>query len=340
MQQRLQTNPGEFSFFRTLDHGRSHVLRRSLQWPWLAQIYRNSAHRTLLLFMVSLTVNSFILVRWPFVAFWIAPLLFGIPHLFTSFRYSQPGTHPPRQAIAFVLLTTIAAGVGFACSTTMALSVGLMMSVLWLAYSQNSIRPSVITGLGILLTAIYFIPRETSLVLLIGHNFLAFLLWNRKAKTREQRKTVFFSFALMVVAIGLLILYAPFVPEGITESLFSGQSSPFLNKMVILFLVSQSAHYFIWLKAIPDYASSSATPGGFAFTFVQYQKIFSVPTLVGALIIGALLWLTVFLENLDSARTLYLGIATFHGLFEIMALLSPHSPVLFSRPIRKAYGLL
>jgi len=165
----------------------------------------------------------------------------------------------------------------------------------------------------------FWFPRETSLVLLLGHNFIAFVYWYRSAKGADAKNTV-----LRCLALTTAVLFFPLATDALKEcsEILLGSSGTIECALMYAFLLTQGLHYFIWLKAIPDFKSTSATPGGFRFS-VNRLKLRLGNQSVGLMLV-TMIALTVWALSfgLEEFRLIYVALASYHGLYEIAALVS------------------
>jgi hypothetical protein len=95
------------------------------------------------------------------------------------------------------------------------------------------------------------------------------------------------------------------------------QDYQFWFHLVVLYAFSQSIHYFLWLKAIPENHQQQLFPPSFQWSFKQLANDFgssSLYFLLALVGLGLAYW---FVLEFQTARLLYFSIASYHGFMEI-----------------------
>lgn len=264
----------------------------------------------------------------PFWLLALGPIVWGIPHVLSDFRYLvlRPGLHRRVGLCLGVGIPLAFAGLGWRpveCGLVAAMMAGL------LAEGPGGRKAAVIASGAIL---VYTSVRIGDLAILIfahAHNFIALALWWSWRPSRGVlRHGVPLAFLLAGAAIwlGWLGPSAPSVqwaPEGMSAGYHLGQLAPGLSdpwalRLVLLFAFAQMVHYGIWLRLIPEEDRPQSSPRTFAASFRALERDFGPVLLWGSLLamIGLAAWAV---HDLVEARTGYLRMALFHGYLELAA---------------------
>lgn len=316
-----------------LDYFRSKILSHTLRITWVQRIYRDREIRTLVLFSFSLLFNLVAIVISPNLLFYGAPLLLGIPHLFSSFIFS--GSSLPIK-LDLRLFYLIAIGVlGSFCLQDLRIFEDYSFLTLALALASTffligrafKLRRTWISPFfyGSIIVSFGFFPIQTAILLLFAHNFIAFVYWYLNAQNTKAKSSVILAFLILCLSLfGLFILNGPALPseslQNIHRMLLGGDGSSFDTYLIQVFLITQSIHYFIWLKAIPDYASSAKTPGGFSYTFNNLTRSLGKQAPRVCIFLGLVMLATAAFFGLEGFRRFYICLSAYHGIFEIAAL--------------------
>ena len=316
---------------QALDQIRSHILRTTLRLEVLQYFYRDRVRRTLFLMSLGLVVNAALIWYRPDWAFYFIPLFLGIPHLFASYRFSIAAVSTKRfyssiymvWIAVFVAHLLIARGYWEDAYSFTEMGALILTAVIGLRAvgGQGYIR-GLMLPLG--LTALYlWNPFIVASAMLLLHNLVAYWFWYRSSESGEEKKSVGVGLVLLVLICAALVwaisirAVALHGVNEISETLFGLHSFPFSSAVVIFFLLSQSAHYFIWLKAIPDYQNPAQTPGNFQNTMDHLKREFGLTPLAfgGGLALLLIAW-TIFLGS-ESGRVLYVQLSAYHGFAEL-----------------------
>jgi hypothetical protein len=162
---------------------------------------------------------------------------------------------------------------------------------------------------------------KTALTLAILHNFVAFVFWFRSVRSQGERRGAILALGLT----GLACIAVPLLPvigslDQISWNLAGLQADRFGVAFVRVFLLTQSLHYFVWLKAIPDQHAPTQIPMSFRAAFREDRRWFGpfIHAGVTVLVIGFLLW--AYGVDRESARRAYVHLAAYHGFAELMFL--------------------
>jgi hypothetical protein len=299
-----------------LDSWRAGILRRTLRFGPARRIFLDRSIRTPLWFTLSLILNVFLVWRFPALSFYAVPLILGVPHLLASFRYGW------RESGAWGIYVGITLAFAWAVRSGASQSWAFMTVVLTL-FSMNGrgMRVRAVPA-GILLVALAFgfyrDPYLSALALSILHNFVAFLFWFRSARNTHERWGVAYALLLTFLAVSAV----PFLP--VIESLgeiswnLAGLEADFFGvAFVRIFLLTQSLHYFIWLKAIPDQHAPTEIPVSFRSGFREDRQWFGRSIHVGVLVLVAGLLIWAYGADRELARRAYVQLAAYHGFAEL-----------------------
>lgn len=270
-------------------------------------------------FALGLTLSA------PLALLALGPLLLGVPHLLADARYLvlRPGLHRRRVLLvpAAVLVLGLIAGLGVRAGLAAAILAALLSA------APLPRRLLVASVPGVLLFFAAQSPFAADVVFFHAHNLVAigvWLAWRRRSGAVHVLVLAAFVGATLLLACAPLpvIAAAPhwtglsFAALGETLSL--SQSSSVSQRLVMFFAFSQSVHYAIWLRLIPDEDRTRHTPRTFAATVSALQRDVGATALRGCVLVGiALVALACF--SISQARDAYLGIAYAHGHLELLA---------------------
>lgn len=308
-------------------------LRR--QWlalggPLLAPLHRDQALRIALLTAAGVVSSFALTLLAPLVLFTLSPLLLGVPHLVSDVRYLvvQPALHRmPRLAFSITLpLLSLwlwpMPSVGLASALTAVLLSGvrtwraglvalLVSSAMVLSYRFGWASSLAITHLhnvvAIGMAFLVFAPTLRAGLLptvLYGLGSTALL-------SGVVDRVLLREAALAMRWVDLQEVIWLYAPDGV--------SAAFAFRVVAWFVFSQSVHYVIWLRAIPDAARDRPGMRGFASSLrALHTEMGSAFLVVAALVWGVLLLLC--FRSFEFARRVYLNVAAFHAYLEFAVL--------------------
>jgi hypothetical protein len=223
-----------------LDFFRSRTLRLTLQIEALRPFFYNRSLRLLSLFIFATTILLVLSIAFPLWVLLIGPLVYGVPHIFSSIRYfhyalanGQPKSPSPSKesrqrffAFGSVFLILIAVfsyrlfvtadffGIsspqlsewkGSSFVELIATGVTFLLGVFIYRKSWNKI----LSGLFLLLpfAAIYFrFPAATIGAMVLIHNFVAFVYWILASKTSSERRVAWLAFGSVSLVTALIFM--------------------------------------------------------------------------------------------------------------------------------------
>lgn len=338
-----------------LDLIRSHLLKFFLKSNIFKTIFLNRSRRLFLYFALSSFLNLFLAFNYPIWILVFGPIVYGIPHLLSTIRYI-PQSLSLKKSIKLESLQWI---IGFSFLISfMSLYFNIKDRFAVIDKFSNGFELFIFSiFLGVLLylaqkttvrlfsmSLIFFLliygsvaePLLTLAILLIGHNFLAFIFWFVRSRTLNDRWTSVFSFILFCL-VHFFVLCG-YLDSFIHFSIFSDPSSilntqlglEFLNqlnnsvedysRLITVFAYGQGVHYFIWLKAIPEQNLKHEHTINWKSSFNLLKS--SVPIkmiMVSVLLILGLIGVGL-MSNFSEARLLYVLFAAIHGYIEIVSL--------------------
>jgi len=299
-----------------LDSWRAGVLRRTLRLGPGRRVFLDRSLRTPIWFLLSLCLNCFLVWRFPEFSFYAVPLILGVPHLLASFRYGwgEPGAWRIYVGITLVF------GLALALGGNPAWALGAMVITLlgMLAQSQRVHWAPAVVGLACIGYGFHLDSYKTALTLAILHNFVAFAFWFRSVRSRGERRGAILALGLTGLACVAVPMLPVIGPLGeISWNLAALPADRFGVAFVRIFLLTQSLHYFVWLKAIPDQHAPTQVPLSFRMAFREDRRWFGplIHGCVGVLVIGFLLW--AYGVDRESARRTYVHLAAYHGFAEL-----------------------
>ena len=323
----------------SLDEIRKRYLRFFLKVPLLKTWYLDRRLRLLGNFIAGGTVSLVLAAAFPLWVLAIGPVLFGLPHLIASFRYTSP--RPSFVTTALILSAIV--GVVRLLRLPLGNEVELAAALVLLLTSFAFIRlGSVALVLVPLLFCSWRFPFQTVGLLILAHNFIAFLYWYRSARARQDQIVVAAALALFSLVTALIFagafdfLYFRFSADGeawgmkvweIGSLVLPGTISyPLLARATIAYAFGQSIHYFIWLRAIPEQQLPYPTPTSFRQSLFYLRRDLGPKLARVCLILVISLSSVWILSEFSWARFAYLCIAAFHGYAEIVGLGLKGSP--------------
>lgn len=316
----------------TLDGVRSSILRVLFRVPKVRKIYSEPASHGRVSALVSVAVGILCVFIKPEILFYGGPLLLGVPHMASSFRYSlntAENTTRIQQAIflgfALGILAIIQTKVDlFPREVLFPFSIFLGLVFLGfgrLSTVQNLLLATIGAAVGLYAGQFYYFW----LFLLFFHNAFAFLVWFKKSKSQKLRQSIIQVFS--VLSIGSVFIFLVDLPlenvNPLSAFLFQDFFSEKIGqKLLVIFLLWQSMHYWIWLKGIPDAHAPRGLPVPIRVR-LQHWKTWATP--IG--VVGIFAAVAVFLFfavhfGVEQARSIYIPLASFHGVFEILAFVS------------------
>ena len=228
----------------SLDHFRSWVLRKTLSIQALRLIFISRPKRLFFLFSLSTLIALGSSLFFPLWSLLIGPLIYGIPHLYASLRYTHASLRQsPHQSLrrsqifpllssVFTLTTLVRLWMHSQSMTTDALPLGellpewisftLTLTVCLLFYrtSPSQLLRSLFSSSLILLVAWKF-PIEVAGLLMLAHHFVGFLFWISLSRAQHTEHRVALTCSLIFTLIHALIfcgtfdpLYSFFTPAG------------------------------------------------------------------------------------------------------------------------------
>ncbi len=308
--------------------------------------------------MLFLTAAAFYFVASSYFPLWVlllGPILWGVPHLISSLRYSSLSfsANARKKLLLFqfslwalVFCYRIAADVlhlpiFLAEFPLLFETVCLLASFLFQFALYRNISPKMIVSslaFSLLLVATFFYPIQTALTALIGHNYLPLIAWYKSCQDRSDRIVFAISGFIYLLLSGLIyfgvsdLLYVLHAPVGTIAFLnwdYSEVILPFVSgefdyqfwfHIVVLYAFSQAMHYFIWMKAIPENYQAQQFPPSFQWSFNRLSSDFGSASIHLILLLSCLAVASWFFFEFQTARLVYFSIASYHGFMEISAL--------------------
>lgn len=311
---------------RPLDQARVEVLR-SFGAPARFFVRRREA-RVLAGGLLVIGAAFALTIVAPFWLLALGPVIWGIPHVLSDFRYLvlRPRLHHRFWLAVGVGIPLILAGAGWYPVQSGLVAAGMAA----LLARGGWWKKTIVIAMGAVL--FWLSVRVGALSLLVfahAHNFVALLLW---WCWRPVRGVWRFGVPAVFVPAAAAIWWgwaAPsaasvaWAPAGMGDDFHLGQLAPGLAepwalRLVLLFAFAQAVHYGVWLRLIPEDDRPQSTPRTFAASYRALEADFGPtwPAISLVLMSGLAVW-AVF--DLIEARTGYLRMALFHGYLELAA---------------------
>lgn len=333
------------------DTARGLLLRKTLRSPLARRLFTDRALRLSIFFALACAIYlplSLFLPAWVAV---LGPIMYGLPHIVASFRFSRVETSRGLKSF-FVAVWTLVTILRVAIDmelwnysesfTTLEIEFAswiLSFAILWFCSARS--WKSLAAGsalLAVILGFAWHLPIEVGAFLLLFHNFVAFFYWIRDSRVGRDRvvaaacTAVFCALSAMILLGAFDGLYWWLPPQGSID-IFDfdyadlGQSlAPWSEdyrhwfRFFVAYVFGQSLHYFVWLKAIPEQHLKTQTPVSFRATLNALSRDYG-RRMAWVLLVACLASLGVWLMfAMPQARVIYFAIASYHGFYELAAL--------------------
>lgn len=311
---------------RPLDRVRLEVLRAF--GDWARYFVRHREARVAVGGSLVIAVSLLLTVVAPFWLLALGPIVWGVPHVLSDFRYLvlRPGYHRRLGLALGVGVPLAIAGTGWH-----SVECGLVAAAMAALLAQGAVwKKALLLGIAALLFWLSVrVGDLAQLVFAHAHNFIALALWwswGPAGKALRLVVPLLFFLAGGVIWSGMLepstgaISWAP---PGLDAwyhlgSLAPGMEEPWALRLVLLFAFAQAVHYGIWLRLVPEEDRPQPTPRTFAASFRALERDFGPLLLWASLFLmgGLAVWA---IGDLMAARTGYLRMALFHGYLELAA---------------------
>ncbi len=277
-----------------------------------------------------LTFSLAIAVTFPVALFAIGPIVYGVPHILSDIRYllARPGLSR-RPLFLGALVAGCALG---------AVGLGVRGAIVGAALALAASRAPAtrkVFGIGVAFVvfgACQWAGWYADLAFVHLHNFVAvaiWLLWRRHETRLHWIFTALFFGATAAIALGAASpilahtggLSAPWTDltfRGIARSLSPPNSGVWAERLTVLFVFAQAAHYVVWLRLMPEDDRPSPAPRSYRKTYKALVEDVG-GTVMWMTFIGALVFAVWAFHSVGGARNAYLRMAFFHGHLELIA---------------------
>ncbi len=339
-----------------LDLWRSQILKWTMKLNFFRQLVLSRPRRILFLSLLALVLYLGVSLFYPLWLLLLGPILWGVPHLIASLRYNVKASFAMSQVKKVIILQTAIWLCVFAYrlaidhfhqtlfwSEVPLLFEGCSLVFAFIAQAFLLKRFSLMMYFyfflySVLILMTFYQPVSTALFLLIGHNYVPLIAWYKSCQTKKDFQVFslisvsYIGLSLILITGGFQFLYAYLTPQSSIAFLnwnFADITDPygaqiadsaFWFRVVSLYAFSQSFHYFLWLKAIPENGQSQQFPPSFKSSFGRLSSDFgagSLYVMVVLILAGLAYWL--FFE-FQVARVIYFAVASYHGFMEFSML--------------------
>ncbi|MDA8793955.1 hypothetical protein N9N67_11965, partial [Bacteriovoracaceae bacterium] len=161
-----------------------------------------------------------------------------------------------------------------------------------------------------------------SFIILILHNFIAFIFWKKSANNPAESQVVTNSF--LICLAGCLSLFSPidFLNLNVVNELFGSAQFSYKSNLFLVFLLTQSIHYFIWLIGIPGFQNQPKVPVTIRKTYDDIQKKVGKKEFYFFTLLSIIFVLFSMYFGFEHGRQFYIMIASYHAFIEIASLTS------------------
>jgi hypothetical protein len=235
----------------SLDHLRSFALRQTLRASWLRPVFYTRSLRLLCLFAATCALMLNLSLLFPLWVLFIGPLVYGVPHIFSSMRYfhyatgsaSKEKMHRILGLIGGILMVVFLYRFFFTLhffgiqapqlsewkgSTYLELiSLAATFVIASAVYRKSALKVARgIAFLSPLFVAFYFSPLWTIGAMVLLHNFVAFVYWMIAAQKKSERLVAAVSFAaVLILTAGIFLGWFDGIYRTIHPSLALGFTS-------------------------------------------------------------------------------------------------------------------
>jgi hypothetical protein len=354
----LALTDGTLWVIARLDQLRATALRMTLSSPNIRSVFSTRAWRLFYLYLLAVMVYLPLSLFYPLWVLAIGPLIWGLPHLFASTRYIGYATtrdHSKRKtAIYFIVAIWMVVSFFRILSDTTGyapdvlrgpelfpemISIAVIISGLSFIFRRRmrDLMFSLAAALPVLLL-MWQLPLETTGVMILLHNWLAFYYWIKATKSSKELCVAVCALLIFALLNGAVLMgwfdsvYSLWQPQHYlrwTEadaSEIGRMIAPWSNHVnlfyhcVILYAFGQALHYFIWLKAIGEQNLSGQNPTSFRLSWKLLRHDFGPRLANFALLACSTIVLMFVLKNFVFAQDIYFAVAAGHGYFELAAL--------------------
>lgn len=311
---------------QSLDFCRVSLLRVTLKPKSLRALYSQTHTRLAVGLLLSTVFFLPLAVLRPELLLAFGPMIFGYPHLISSYRFT-----PELKSYGLFLVMTALAIVLHVSKFGAPLPFGvwqIVVATLTLMIVRRGPWWAILVCAGLVKLAwmepLIFVGGS-----LLLHNWVAFFYWIKVCRTKARRhvavlSTLLFGLIHVLVLSGHLDGHAHFTgnTENTAWMLASWSSEPVVwYRFLVLYVFGLSVHYFVWLRAIPESRKVSEHPSSFRLIAQDLQTSLGKKALIFTLCVcagGVLLWLI----SMPLGAQVYFEIAILHGSLELMFLLS------------------
>jgi hypothetical protein len=326
------------AFVQSLDFFRVSFLRFSLKPRLLRSLYTKTHTRLAFGFLVSILFYLPIAFLWPQWLLSFGPLIFGYPHLISSYRF----TPEFRNYGLLILMTALAVALHvFKVGSPLPFGVWqIVVATLTLLIVQrmNPLRALLAISIcGVLVKLAWIEPLIFVGASLLLHNWVAFFYWIKVSKEKARKNIAIL--AMMIFLVINLVILGGFLDSWIPATdgviTFAGPSentawmlaswssdAHVWYRFLVLYVFGLSIHYFIWLRAIPESKKTTEHPSSYRLIAQNLKISLGQRALIFTLClcgVGIIFW--VF--SMPMGAQVYFEVAILHGSLELMFLLKP-----------------
>ena len=257
------------------------------------------------------------------------PIVLGAAHLVVEARYLvfQPRPNGGVLATVGVMAAFAAAGLGIYAVGPCTL---LALFLLRVRGSGGARRDKWIAGIAALaIGGSAVAPSWIRFLLLHLHNILAVAVW---AGWRKRPGAVSTAVACMVGAGAFCVLAGAFdhvairTPVSdhafsltkITDAVAAQFHGPWRHRLLIAFAFSQSLHYAVWLRLVPEEARTRETPRPWSASWAAFKDDVGARTAVVGVLAVLSIPLLALLLGAVRVRSFYVTASEFHATTELL----------------------
>lgn len=270
-----------------------------------------------------------------------APVAYGIPHLWASYRFVPYGLGLRSSLRLLVGAAIVGSGLALWQGDAALENAGIwtllyataFAGFLRLAGKKNwwhAIFFAPLIAILLLISPTLISPLMILAAVMLAHNFVAFIYWYKASQNSEEQTTSLMALILLLAVCAAVLLgkgdsaiaSVPLgfeIPEDVMSFLNFSGSYTVTMRWLCVFSISQSLHYFIWLKALGDQHLKSENPTSFRRALENLQFDFGKAVTLAAVLSTFLFWIYALIET-SQARSLYLLLSGSHAYWEIAAL--------------------
>ena len=296
----------------------SHALTRPFLRSRDLRVLAQAVFSTTLALLLSVHATGYLLL--------LGPLLLGAPHLVAEARYLafQPRHGARLVGVAVLMGLFAAAGLGL-----YALGPCLLLAILVSKERSGAYDVTLASVAMMSLVCAVAAPWWTRFLLLHAHNLFALVLW---AGWRDRPWRVSLgvlglaALAMTSVLLGCfddVPLRTPLNDEvfsltRLTDAVAGQFLGAWRDRLLVVFAFTQSLHYAVWLRLVPEEARERETPRAWSSSWQAFKRDTGTPLALLAMFGVVAVPTLAVVAGAVRVRSLYVTASEFHATLELL----------------------